>query len=462
MSIPDSALELPAVIDLFSGCGGLSWGLKEEGFPFLGCVDFNSEAVRTLRANSMHHRTPKTFFETADICDCDVSKYTSLVPQGCIVVGGPPCQAYSRVGRGKLRSLGHHRHHLKDARGRLYEEFLTFAIGVNARAIVMENVIDSVCYGGENIPEAISDDLSGCGYNVEWSVLNAADFGVPQTRERVILIAIRDDEGFLPQWPTPTHRPPSGNHVGSFGQLKAVIKAGSPHFVDPIGWDDALSKWVTVNDAFSDLPVLRKSAREPYPSRRINEEIPYKSSPVNPFQQQMRAKTIAWKGTTGHIYRNTGRDFEIFDRMLPGHNYIHASQIAEQLLLAACQRNGIDPLENKSAYESLRKKIVPPYAREKFDDKWKRLDLDRPSRTVVAHLGVDTYSHIHPVEPRGISIREAARLQSFPDDFLFWGSTGDAFKQIGNAVPPLLSLAIAKSLSQQFSAGQNTSYHVLP
>jgi DNA (cytosine-5)-methyltransferase 1 len=164
----------------------------------------------------------------------------------------------------------------------------------------------------------------------------------------------------------------------------------------------------------------------------------------------MRLKNSGWKGTTGHIYRNTARDFEIFDRMLPGQNYIDASRIAEQLLEAACARNGIDPILNKTAYEQLRKKIVPPYDREKFDDKWKRLDPERPSRTVVAHLGVDTYSHIHPFEPRGISIREAARLQSFPDDFLFWGSTGDAYKQIGNAVPPLLSQAIARTLSKQF------------
>jgi DNA (cytosine-5)-methyltransferase 1 len=444
------AMGLPSIIDLFSGCGGLSWGFKEEGFPFSGCIDSSGEAIRTLRANASAEVSKGAFFEAADIEACDFAKYATASRSGSIVIGGPPCQAYSRVGRGKLRSLGHDRHHLKDSRGRLYEEFLNFALGLDARAIVMENVIDAVTYGGENIPEAICEDLVGCGYKAGWSVLNSADFGVPQVRERVILIAIREDEGFIPEWPRPTHRPPSGFHVGTFGQLRTVIKGSSRYFDDPLGWEDALCEWVTVSEAFDDLPILRKNAKEPYPVRRINEELPYRTDPTNSFQRRMRLKNSGWKGTTGHIYRNTARDFEIFDRMLPGQNYIDASRIAEGLLEAACARNGIDPILNKTAYEQLRKKIVPPYDREKFDDKWKRLDPERPSRTVVAHLGVDTYSHIHPFEPRGISIREAARLQSFPDDFLFWGSTGDAYKQIGNAVPPLLSQAIARNLAKQF------------
>ena len=444
-----SMADLPAFIDLFSGCGGLSWGFKETGFVFSSCIDSNQEAVKTLRSNTSSYVSRDASFISANLEDCDFTDYGSHNPLGNIVIGGPPCQAYSRVGRGKLASLGDHRHHLNDSRGRLYEEFINFALSVEARAIVMENVIDSVSYGGENIPDAICNDLKECGYKSGWSILNSADFGVPQLRERVILIAIRDDQGFFPDWPKPTHAPASSRLAPSYTQLKASIRSGSLHFIEPHGWDDATSEWVTVRDAFNDLPILRKSARERYPSRNINEELPYRSEPINSFQKVMRIRNEAWNGTTGHVYRNTARDFEIFDRMLPGQNYIDASKIAEELLLEACIRNGINKNSNPIAYEQLRKRIVPPYDREKFDDKWKRLDPDRPSRTVVAHLGVDTYSHIHPFEPRGISIREAARLQSFPDDFLFWGSTGDAYKQIGNAVPPLLSRAIAQTLAKQ-------------
>jgi DNA (cytosine-5)-methyltransferase 1 len=215
---------LPYIIDLFSGCGGLSWGFKEEGFPLSGCIDSDEAAIRTLRSNTSPQVSKGALFEAADIAECDRAKYASVSQRGSIVIGGPPCQAYSRVGRGKLRSLGHHRHHLNDSRGRLYEEFLNFALGLDARAIVMENVVDSVSYGGENIPAAICKDLCECGYTAGWSILNSADFGVPQVRERVILIAIRGDQGFFPKWPAPTHRPLSGNYAGTLGQLKAVIQ----------------------------------------------------------------------------------------------------------------------------------------------------------------------------------------------------------------------------------------------
>ena len=102
-------------------------------------------------------------------------------------------------------------------------------------------------------------------------------------------------------------------------------------------------------------------------------------------------------------------------------------------------------------YEKLYKKTVPVYDTDKFEGKWKRLDGSRPSHTLVAHLSKDTYSHIHPWEPRGISVREAARIQSFPDDFLFNCSMGEAYRQIGNAVPPLLAYGIAKAFYKTFS-----------
>ena len=98
----------------------------------------------------------------------------------------------------------------------------------------------------------------------------------------------------------------------------------------------------------------------------------------------------------------------------------------------------------------MKKQIVPPYDRKRFQGKWRRLDESLPSHTVIAHMCKDTYSYIHPWEPRGISVREAARLQSFPDDFYFSCSMSDAFKQIGNAVPPLMAYEIAKTIRKTF------------
>jgi DNA (cytosine-5)-methyltransferase 1 len=444
---------VPALVDLFCGCGGLSWGFKEAGFPIRGCVDLSAAAIASIKANFVSPANRPAVIRAANICDLDPADFMAESDSGCIVIGGPPCQAYSRIGRGKLRSLGEHRAHLKDARGKLYEEFILFATALDARAIVMENVLDSISYGGENIPDLICGDLEQMGYIAGWSVLNAADFGVPQVRERVILIAIRDGEGFRPEWPVPTHCQPPDLRLFP-GLNFTEVKARSTYFVptrQPLEGDS--KPWVTVGDALSDLPKLRGGAGERYVQNRVNQELPYRSEePANEFQFFMRRRTKEWGATTGHVYRNTPRDWPIFERMAPGNNYLDAARIADCLLEEACSRLGIFPDKAPDAYRKLKQQIVPPYDRRQFDDKWKRLDPRRPSHTVVAHLGVDTYSHIHPFEPRGISIREAARLQSFPDDYLFWGSMGDSYKQIGNAVPPLLSHAVATVLYKKFSA----------
>ena len=178
--------------------------------------------------------------------------------------------------------------------------------------------------------------------------------------------------------------------------------------------------------------------------------MPYRGPAQNDYQKIMRE----WYGddmgmVTANCFRKTPRDFPIFARMKQGDDYIAASEIAEQLLRDACLARGITPSDD-AAYKKLRKEIVPPYSTEKFVTKWLKLRSDRPSHTLVAHLAVDTYSHIHPHEPRGISVREAARLQSFPDGFFMQCSMGDAFRQIGNAVPPLLAQAVAAELKKTF------------
>ncbi len=444
---------LPSLVDLFCGCGGLSWGFKEAGFPLSACVDLSPSAVANLRANTPSGGGLPPAFVSGNISHLNPTDFAPKSSSGCIVVGGPPCQAYSRIGRGKLRSLGEHRAHTNDLRGRLYEEFVLFADSVGARAIVMENVLDSISYGGDNIPEMICGDLEQMGYAARWSVLNAADFGVPQVRERVILIAIKTSERFQPLWPVPTHSQPAGQKLSS-GFNFAELKKQTSYFVPSAPSRNAaaggLSPWVTVGDALSDLPNLRASFKDQYVQQKLNQELPYRMPPVNAFQFAMRSRTSQWGGTTGHTYRNTPRDWPIFERMGPGDNYLDASRIADRILEESCVKLGVSEARDGELYAKLKQKIVPPYDRGKFDDKWKRLDPNRPSHTLVAHLGVDTYSHIHPFESRGISVREAARLQSFPDDYLFWGNMGDSFKQIGNAVPPLLSLAVARVLASQF------------
>jgi DNA (cytosine-5)-methyltransferase 1 len=158
-------------------------------------------------------------------------------------------------------------------------------------------------------------------------------------------------------------------------------------------------------------------------------------------------------GPCDHVIRYLPRDWPIFERMRPGDEYPKAHEIAEMLFqeqLRARRGAGESVRKRSRAWEDLRRSIVPPYRVDGFPNKWWKLDPDGPSRTLMAHLGKDGYSHIHydSRQARTISVREAARLQSFPDGFVFNCSMNSAFKQIGNAVPPLMAYQIALTLKQ--------------
>ena len=156
-------------------------------------------------------------------------------------------------------------------------------------------------------------------------------------------------------------------------------------------------------------------------------------------------------GVSDHVVRRTPRDYEVFRRMRPGDRYPEALAIAKAIMdeeVERLQATGCLPDRGTPAWEELKERFIPPYKVEEFPDKWGKLIPDRPSWTVPGHLAKDSYSHIHydSTQARMISIREAARLQSFPDAFLFTGNMGDCFRQIGNAVPPLLARAVADAL----------------
>lgn len=439
--------QLPFIIDLFSGCGGLAVGFDGAGFHIAGGIDIDKASADTARYN-LHNRYGRL---KGHICG-DLTKMSAAdilpngtAPSGYIVLGGPPCQAYSIAGRGKLRSLG--TDHQYDPRGLLYQDYLRLCKELDVQGIVMENVPEALNYGGLNIPELVSRKLENFGYTVGWTVLNAADYGVPQLRERMILIALKKGTCDTISFPDPTHRSPNPEFSGWFNKRK--ILADCTHYKPVSAKQKNLPPWVTVGDAFSDLPVLFPAATSEYRLHQPNVAFPYKCDALNDFQVSMRS----WYGSTpltvnGNSFRKTLRDFPLFEQMSAGDDFRRVVEIAESMLSNASLNHGITVENDPARYDALRKRIVPPYARDKFHEKWKRLDATKPSHTVVAHLGVDTYSHIHPWEPRGISVREAARLQSFPDEYLFQCSMSDAFRQIGNAVPPLLSKALALHLKQ--------------
>ena len=159
-----------------------------------------------------------------------------------------------------------------------------------------------------------------------------------------------------------------------------------------------------------------------------------------------------------HVIRYTPRDYTIFRNMKPGDQYPEAHRIAERRfarrLAVEERRRGKSLRSHGEQYQELHRACVPPYDPSKFPNKWRKMEADTPARTVTAHLGKDTYSHIHydSDQARTISVREAARLQSFPDGFHFCGAMNDGFKQIGNSVPPLMAYAIASALRTQLKA----------
>lgn len=444
---------LPKIIDLFSGCGGLALGFQKAGFEVVAGADNMPEAVKNASYN-LHWRVgKKEAYICDDITEMDGKAYIDRFgDEGCIVIGGPPCQAYSIAGRGKLRSLGSDRVHTKDERGLLYKDFIRFALDLNARAVVIENVPESINYGGKNIPQHISEVLESKGYKAFWTILNAADFGVPQIRERVFVIAVKQNKNIRIDLPTPTHR--NWDSSMTIYQKRFSVFKKFKNFKTPQSNTNAPYIWNTVGDAFSDLPVLFQDENTKYKSLPLNIEIPYKCGWQNDYQRIMRT----WYGTTNmcvsaNAFRRTIRDFPIFARMKQGDNYLKAIEIADNLFKSTAKLFAFK--EDCAEYEKLRCKMIPPYEVEKFINRWKRLDEDKPSHTVTAHLSKDTYSHIHPWEPRGISVREAARLQSFPDDYFFNCSMGDAFELIGNAVPPLLAFSVAISVRNTFMEEAN-------
>lgn len=439
---------LPKVVDLFSGCGGLTLGFEKAGFEIVAGIELMPEACQTISYNLDYRYNREQTHLCADITQTNPSVFKGKFgEEGCIVIGGPPCQAYSIAGKAKLRSLGENRINTKDSRGYLYQDFLRFVYELDAKAVVMENVPDSVNYGGMNIPEIVCESLKKHGYSAFWTILNAADYGVPQVRERVFVLAIKQELGAEIELPQPTHK--SAGNSKTINQKRFENLSNSPNFRTPYSSDNAVQNWVTVKEAFSDLPVLFPTSNSRYRLAKLNEEQEYRSDPQNEFQYTMRHwYEIESMGSTANAFRNNKRDFKIFERMKQGDDYRDASRIADELFEEEVKVFGFK--EGSPEYIRLHKKIVPVYDREKFDCKWLRLDENRPSHTLVAHLSKDTYSHIHPTEPRGISVREAARIQSFPDDFFFDCSMSDAFKQIGNAVPPLLAFSVASKIADAF------------
>jgi DNA (cytosine-5)-methyltransferase 1 len=273
---------------------------------------------------------------------------------------------------------------------------------------------------------------------------------------------------------THTLKVPRGYWTGRLANGDIPALPPHAHYIKDVGEIINTAPALNAAQAISDLPPLtdhleHMQARRG--ARRFSTEICYTSPATNPYQELMRRwPGLPDKGSpTDHVIRFTPRDYETFRRMQPGDQYPQAYEIALGRLEAALRKeekaNGSRPREGGQRFEHIKRTVVPPYDPHKFPNKWRKIDPKAPARTIPAHIGKDSYSHIHydSSQARMISVREAARLQSFPDSFRFAGSMNQAFRQIGNSVPPLMAYAVAASVMRQLaSAGILSQRKTLP
>ena len=446
-------------LDLFAGAGGFSLGLEEAGFTSLGAVERDPVAARTLELNfgarplDFHGRDNGDVTKLAD--DLLLSRRTGQeAGELDVLVASPPCQGFSRVGRGKLDSMAADRGSFaNDQRNQLYKEAIRILCALRPRLFVFENVAGILHLRGRNVAEDVCDAVADAGYVARCTVLNAAWYGVPQIRERVIIIGARQDLGIEPAFPERLcHVDLSRGHLSGL-KLNRRNWRRPEFFVDPrtIPVVSPASNAVTVAEALDDLPpfvghleAIAKGGQY-RPLREKFQEVKYRHDLPNSYCAKMRcwSPQLESRGVSDHFCRWTPRDFETFSLMKPGGRYPAALRIAEERYEEAV-RKALSRGRNVPPREA----FVPPYPADTFPDKWRKLKPDAPSWTLTAHLGKDTYSHIHydSAQARALTIREAARLQSFPDAFRFAGNMGDVFRQIGNAVPPLMARAIGGAL----------------
>ncbi len=338
------------IIDLFCGCGGFSLGFERAGFNILLGIDIWKDALLTFSHNHKHSRTLQ-----ADLSTLDPKDTLRLLDNKRIdvIIGGPPCQGFSVAGKRIV----------DDNRNKLYKRFVEFVDHFKPKAFVLENVPNILSIGNGIIRDSIVSDFSAIGYQVEYKIMTASDYGVPQNRRRAIFVGFRNGHKF--SFPLPYETPK-----------------------------------ITAKDALSDLPECGVTDGDEYPKECDSE-----------YQKLMRENSTGIFNHQPTIHNQ--KTIDIISKVPDGGNY----------------------------------KDLPPelQSTRKVHIAWTRLNSEKPSFTI----DTGPRHHFHYSYNRIPTARESARIQSFPDDFVFLCSRTSQLKQIGNAVPPLLSEAIAESLLKQ-------------
>ncbi len=338
-------------IDLFCGCGGLSYGFEKAGYNILLGIDNDSKALETFELN--HYGAKSIRGDITEVTYEEDIKPLIGDQRIDVIIGGPPCQGMSLSGPRKF----------DDPRNKLYLSYIRLVQEIQPKAFVIENVPGLVGLFGGQIKDSIIEKFTEMGYHIQYKILCAADYGVPQNRKRVVFVGIKDGEFAYPE----------------------------------ISEDK-----VSCSMALSDLPTLEDELGE--------EVLDYLTQPQNEYQKIMRKNSEVVKN---HIAANhSDRVKKIISLVPDGGNY---------------------------------KDLPDEYINSRnFHVAWTRLASDKPAPTIdTGHR-----HHFHYKYNRVPTVRECARLQSFPDDFIFLGNKTQQFRQVGNAVPPLMAQCIAEQLKK--------------
>lgn len=348
------------VMDLFAGVGGLSFGFsKIEEFNIVAANEIETDISKAYELNH-----PGVKMLNCDIGDLTEEKLKETLAgkRVDVLVGGPPCQSYSTLGKRQM-----------DARANLFMQYKRVLQILKPKVFVFENVSGLLSMDKGRLFPKIRAEFEEIGYSLKHKLLNAVDYGVPQQRERVILVGMRGKNNY--EYPEPTH-----------------------------GDGPGLKPYVTLREAIGDLPALKSG----------DSADRYGSPADNEFLKFVRASGS--KHLEEHAAPNNGE---------------HLIRIMQALKDGQSKDDLPEDIRPKSGYGNTYAKL------------W----WDKPSTTITRNFACPSSSRcIHPRDSRAMSIREGARLQSFPDDYKFYGSDGMKRLEIGNAVPPLLSVAIANQM----------------
>lgn len=378
---PDGRSGGPTAVDLFSGAGGLTLGLLAAGFDVLFASDLSDACARTHERNLP--QIPFRKRDMAALSGAEILHATGLAPGELdLLIGGPPCQGFSILGQRLL----------DDPRNGLFRDFIRVAGELRPRVAVIENVPGLATLHKGVLLREIGEAFRAFGYHVDCAELLAAQYGVPQMRWRMFFVAWREDQNIRGAgFPQPTH---GRLGIGDLVPNRTVTPNQSRGFL-------------TIWDAIGDLPPIRSGELGTF----------YEEPATCAYHAAMRAD--AGEELHNH-YAPKLSDVNLhrIRALLPGQDW---RDLPRELLPAGMQR-------------ALRKDHTR---------RFRRMTWDGVARSIITRFrDPKSGEYIHPEQTRTISIREAARIQSFPDWFVFEGGYSDQYDQVGNAVPPLLARAV--------------------